>query len=247
MSEISKSALGETFDAEFEKKVAACASASEISELMKQRSIDMGLMKRDWDPDILIPTGRVIQPQPQQYAKSITVNGQKHILESDSEIGLSRAEAAFFRELMQTRDTEQAAPAAAESVRPEPPHAPETATDPVAAYLTQQGISMDALKDISRKRFEGSWADATVQFLNSENGADWPGGAENLQRIGEVIHAQNLIDAPDKVSALTQAYEIMKRDGLVMETPAMVAHAKISKAQTFEEIREAASSLFGRR
>ena len=51
MSDISKSSLGEAFDAEFEKKIAN-ASFEEIKVLMKERAEAMNLVRPDaYDPD----------------------------------------------------------------------------------------------------------------------------------------------------------------------------------------------------
>jgi hypothetical protein len=116
MSDISASALGEHVDAEFEKAVANCSTAAEISELMKNRAVTVGLVTRDrFSPDVLIPTEPGTQPR--RYARSLIVNGEKVIIEGESENDLNANEAAFYRRTFngtepaktteQTQQTEQ--------------------------------------------------------------------------------------------------------------------------------------------
>jgi hypothetical protein len=93
-------------------------------------------------------------------------------------------------------------------------------------YLAAQGVPLDALKaaiDQNKDAAESqSWADATQVFLNS---SDWPGGDKNLEIIGLELAAMGLVDAKDKVAAINQAYESMKRKGTIFppDAPAAVA------------------------
>lgn len=92
-------------------------------------------------------------------------------------------------------------------------------------YLAEQGIPVAELKNSveqnQNKRFEQSWADATQEFLNSQGGADWPGGDRNLQLIGLQLQSMGLVEAEDKVGALIQAYQALKSTGMIFkEEPA---------------------------
>lgn len=116
-------------------------------------------------------------------------------------------------------------------------------------YLTKKGIPVDALKDVVEQRqnskVEQSWADATAAFLQSPSGADWPGGARNLEVIGLKIQSLNLVDATDKVAALAQAYASMKATNMmfpgdVVETPGATDQTVAEKAAADKVIADAA-------
>lgn len=133
----------------------------------------------------------------------------------------------------------------------------------VDEYLTKKGIPVDALKDVVEQRqnskVEQSWADATAAFLQSPSGADWPGGARNLEVIGLKIQSltfvdangqvRSLVDAPDKVAALAQAYASMKSSNMVFPgdqvettTPSATEQAAATeKAAADKVIAEAAA------
>lgn len=85
-------------------------------------------------------------------------------------------------------------------------------------YLANEGVSIEALKAVvetnKETQYEQSWAAAGEAFRNSAAGADWPGGLKNQELIGLKISALGLMDAPDKVAALAQAYAAMKQTGL---------------------------------
>lgn len=86
-------------------------------------------------------------------------------------------------------------------------------------FLTKKGLSIDALKatveQTQTAQYEKSWAEATEEFLHSPAGADWPGGNRNREQLGMRLAAMGLTDAKDKVAALAQAYNEMKKTGAV--------------------------------
>jgi hypothetical protein len=105
MSDISKSALGEKFDAEFEAQVAACKTSEEIKALMQERAVAMGHVVRDkYDPSVLLVNPDAVA-QPQKFAKSITVDGQKRIFEANSELELEKSIGDYFRALQGAQAT----------------------------------------------------------------------------------------------------------------------------------------------
>jgi hypothetical protein len=118
----------------------------------------------------------------------------------------------------------------------------------IAGYFERQGIPLEELKatvqEKQTQRYEQSWQDATKEFLNSPEGRTWPGGQENLQRIGELIQQMGHGNAQDKVAALVQAYSVMKEKNLVAPNPELVAKQreeerlkKIAEARSPEELR----------
>ena len=60
-----------------------------------------------------------------------------------------------------------------------------------------------------------AWSDAALAWLASPNGADWPGGEENKDAMANTLELMGLIHTQDKVAALTQAYEAMKRANVI--------------------------------
>jgi hypothetical protein len=82
-------------------------------------------------------------------------------------------------------------------------------------YLQNQGLSIDALRTVSDRGYTQSWAEATEKFLNSEAGKDWPGSDKNRDILGLKLVELGLTDAPDKVAALTTAYNELKSKKLL--------------------------------
>jgi hypothetical protein len=87
----------------------------------------------------------------------------------------------------------------------------------VETYLENQGVPIDELREtVEEKRnqqFTQSWTDATATFLASTS--DWVGGEKNKQILGLKIQELGLLDAPDKVGAISQAFAAMKKDQLI--------------------------------
>jgi hypothetical protein len=100
---------------------------------------------------------------------------------------------------------------------------------------------------VQGERFTNGWADATEKFLNSEAGADWPGGDANKKIIGLKLAELGLIDAEDKVAALTTAYNELKIKGGLVENPALTTQREIGEATDFESLRQAAWKSAGAR
>jgi hypothetical protein len=82
------------------------ADASQIATIMQQARLDQNLVRPDWDPSFLIP----VEPSaaPRKFARSITVDGQKRIVESDSELELERSIGDYFRALQGAQETNPA-------------------------------------------------------------------------------------------------------------------------------------------
>jgi trimeric autotransporter adhesin len=88
-----------------------------------------------------------------------------------------------------------------------------------AEYMAKNGVPLNELKaQVEQGRtaqFTNSWAAATDTFLNSPAGADWPGGDANKEILGLKLAELGLIDAEDKVGALTKAYNELKGRGVL--------------------------------
>src|SRR5579863_6862441 len=99
MSDINPSALGEQFDAEFQAKLNACETPEAIKTLMHQQELARGLRVPDAFDETLLHL--VDTPQPRGFAKVVTVNGVKHVLEGSTETELLQNEVKLYHELFQ--------------------------------------------------------------------------------------------------------------------------------------------------
>jgi hypothetical protein len=270
MSDISPSRLGEKAGPAFEKLVSECNTADEIKALYAEKAVRDGLVTRDfYDPSVLLPTDTAA---PTKFAKSITGEGGKKLFfEGDSELDVEQRITAYLRE--QTRPSETKPELQPETSRDE--HGRFTRVDdPVAKaelelkfkrgeittadylaessavddYLKSQGVSLDDLKKVANDGYTADWEVATREFL--ERHPDWQGGEAAVQETGRTLQALHLENSPS-LESLESAYADMVRRNAVPENPELNAqreiHERISSANSVEEIRSAASSLFGRR
>ena len=82
-------------------------------------------------------------------------------------------------------------------------------------YLESQGLSVAALRDAVNANIGAqtaqSWSQAGETFRNSSAGADWPGGTRNQEILAMKLSELGLLEAPDKVAAIAQAYAALKQ------------------------------------
>ena len=184
------------------------------------------------------------------FTRTLTIGGREFTFDAPSELELERAVNNALLVAYSLQNTE--APAAAEIVVSAADAAKAAEAEVVAkaelelkfkrgeisakeyieqsgaikSYLEEQGVPLDELRaSIDQNRsntFEKSWEQATVEFLKTGGGSDWPGGEKNLELIGLKIGALNLVDAEDKVAALAQAWSSMKESKMYFpyEAPA---------------------------
>jgi hypothetical protein len=257
VSEISKSALGESFDREFEAKVAACTNAEQIKELMHTRELERGLIKLDWDQSYRIP---VETPQPAAISRSVVIAGQKFVIEGATETELAQNEANLYRKVF-------AQPAATAQTEEQPRNergqfvsAEDAAakaelelafkrgdisasdylqrSGAVAEYLEKQGVPVDTLREAvaekQSQKFNQSWADATAEFLSH---SDWPGSEPNRTRLGGIILELGLVDSPS-VESLQRAYDHMKKNNLLVANPETDLANRVALARDPAELRQ---------
>jgi hypothetical protein len=262
MSDISPSKLGEEFDAQFEAKINAAQTPEQLKSLLHDRELAQGLRVADAFDETLLHL--VDTPQPREYAKTVRVNGQKHILSAASETELAQAEVALYHSLFaqpafagpeQPRDSatgqfrataEQERATGAEAARVD--GMTQIETDLVNRVLAEQGIDPAALRDLTAAREQKSWADATQEFLTGP-GASWPGGDPNRNLLGTYLVENNLTNAQDKVAALDAAYKHLVKTNQLQANPETVQAQKIAEARTPEELRDAIgyrTALWGR-
>jgi hypothetical protein len=242
-------------DAALEEKLKG-ASFEEIKAHLANAAVEQRLVVPDaYDASILLPVEQGTAPQ--KFAKAVIVNGVKHIIEGNSELELEKAESAFYRKQFEqppVTHSEQPCSDHGRSVSDEDAAAQadlrlrimrgETTVDQaVGEYLQAKGIPLEDLKasvaEKQNQRLAQSWEQSVEEFLKSPAGQDWPGGQENLKRIGQVLESNNLTDAEDKVAALAQAYEYLKSTNRLVANEEVEMHTRIANAKTPEEIRAA--------
>jgi hypothetical protein len=235
----------------------------EIKQYLRTIAESQGLIYRDaFDHNII---HEVENPTlaPTRFTRNVRIDAREIAVEADSELELERKVGDMYRGAQAVREeeaattTRQAAPTATESAeqianRVELELAFKRGTittqeylersGAVTEYLEKQGVPIEDLREAvqekSSTRFEKSWANATQEFLNSREGADWPGGNENLEIIGQKLQQLGLTDAEDKVQALAQAYAAMKQSGTVQENTELTQRQKIEEATSSNQIHE---------
>jgi hypothetical protein len=248
-----------TTDAEFEKAVMN-ASFEEVKALMQQRSVDQGLVRRDiYDPNVL----HEVEPGAQTaYAKTVTINGVDHQVSGTTEAEMLRSESALFQGLFEkTATAAVAAPARDESGRFVAADPAEVAAKSelllkfqlgqidAATYLEQSGAITEylekagvplaelqaAVQDKSSQRIEQSWAAATQEFLNTDEGSIWVGGEANKNKLGEVLIAMGAADAPNAEN-IRLAAKYLRENNMLVENPELAQHQRIEGAKSREEL-----------
>jgi len=242
-----------------EEKVAAAQSQAEVLQIMKAASLEQGLVVPDrFDPDILHPVAPSERSAaPQKFRKTVVVSGVKHVLESDSELGLASAESALYKSLF----SQPAAPANGEQPRdsqgrfvpaePEPQSADEVARvaelelqfkrgDITAAdYLERSG----AIEKHEQRKLIGDWKSATNEFIHSEAARNYPGGTETLQRMYNVLVEQGW-ENNASAETLEAAWQILQQEDYENAITEKVNAA--SDKFALRDTLQPGSSLFGR-
>src|SRR5665213_1169193 len=174
-------------DRALEEAIANAPNGEFIKELMKNAMVTQGLAVRAWDTSILEPVEQALAPR--VYATTVQINGVKHLLEAPTQAELDRKETALYRAALQGGTNEPAAvvsrdpqdrftaePVASVPAAPPEPRADASIDAAVEAYLRNQGIEPEALKEISAQQHTKSWQDASAEFLRTSY---WPGSEPN--------------------------------------------------------------------
>jgi hypothetical protein len=259
---------------EQEDHVASLASTEDIKAYLA--SVAAGeqgtapIVQRDrYSPDVLIELPAGDPARAKAYGKTLNLNGQKIIIEAESETALLAKENQVMRDFFagqpavtQPDDEPARDPATGRFVEPTRVHDPAAKVElelkfkrgeiSAAEYLNQSGAIEEYLEStgvpiqqLRSQAFTQSWADATTEFLNGSVGGSWPGGRENMETLARVCEEQNLVDATDKVAALAQAYQYMVDNDLIVANPKTELEEKIASARSSNEVREALDSAMG--
>jgi hypothetical protein len=255
----------------------ASASPEQLKAIFGRAALEQGLVERDsMNPQLLHATA-LADHAPQKFSKYVTINSTKYLLEGGSPEELAQAETSLYEQVLGQGDTGQARDAQGRFVHEQTPE--EKAAEELAVinradlelawkrgditaeqyleksgaintYLTEHGVSPDALVAVTDLVYQNTWANATEAFLNSPEGESWPGGDENKNILAAILEENGMTDP--SVENLSRAYRFAREQGLLVENPDTVQHNSIAEALSVESIREAlgrpsSSGLFDRR
>jgi len=254
------------------------ALPEQIKAILGRAAYEQGLVVPDAaNPQILHPTALAANA-PRKFAKYVTVDGQRHLLEGGSPEELANAETDLYQQLFEKSDDGQARdsqgrfvaePTAAEKAAQELATANRAELElkfkrgditaeqyleqsgAIGTYLENHGILPEALATVSDALYQNTWAQATEQFLNSESGASWPGGEQNMKTLAAILEENGMTEP--SVENLSAAYQYARENNLLQPNPELEAHNAIAEANSVEQIREAmgrptgSSGLFDRR
>ena len=102
---------------------------------------------------------------------------------------------------------------------------------------------------VEATRLRQSWEESVQTFLSSDASVGWEGGEANVERIGKKIDELGLVDTPDKVAAIAQAFAALQQeDAEKADADAMVAYTEaLNNARSTSEIAEIQARFFGNR
>src|ERR1700682_1356904 len=104
MSDISPSAI--KTDRSIEEAISKATSQAEVQQILRDAAVNQGVVRPDiYDPNVLLEVAP--GPAARGYAKTVIINGLKHILEGSTEAELLQAENALYRQTMQPATTQQ--------------------------------------------------------------------------------------------------------------------------------------------
>jgi hypothetical protein len=267
MSEISPSALGEQHDANFQKKLDACTTPEQIKELFHSQELAQGLRVPDAFDETLLHLAPI--PQPRSFAKTVTVNNVKHILESDSAEGLVEAEVNLYRHIFEP-------PAANVTVQPRDPETGPfraTAEQERAAAAADPSLEAAHQADLRGQMIRGeiSPEEFAIQSGAMDRALQQSGiDPEALREVSHQKYEQNWATATQEflassdwpggtdnmkrlgdtlismgatekpsVETLRRAYDHLKKNNLLVENAEAAREKKIAQARTPEELRDA--------
>jgi hypothetical protein len=265
--------------AQLEKEISE-ALPDQIKSIMARAAIEQSLVTADpYNPQLLHPT-ELADHSPRKFGKVVSINGVKYAIEGRSPEELANAETSLYQQVLEGGDNnnEQARDAQGRFVREQTPEEKAASELEVAkradlelawkrgditaeqyleksgainTYLTEHGMNPDALATVSDAIYQNTWQAATEQFLNSEAGADWPGGADNLALAAQILEQSPELMKQPSAEALATVWQYIKENNLALPNPETEAHNAIADATSVADIRAAlgrpSTGLFDRR
>jgi hypothetical protein len=250
---------------ELTEKLKAANTPAEMSEILRQWYVDRGAERDRFSPDKILfdnfnaPDAAVSGP----FSREIMIHGVAKVVVSDSELGLERAVGKAYQEAAAADAGTQPRGADGKfTSRRELGVAEKTELDlrfrrgelTAPEYLKASG-ELEAAFDTYAKEKLGldpettmhkNWASATEAFLNSPDGADWPGGTANQEIAARLLAENNLTDQPS-AETFARVYAHMKEHNLVQPNPELVKREedRFKSATSAEEINSLARAALG--
>ena len=247
-------------------RINRATSNSELLDLLHQAQIDQGHLiadPADRDGKDYFSMHAVGPVVPKSVAKTLVIDGVKHIVEGANEAELAANELTLMRKLFAVQPVdEQPRNTRGQFVRAEDAVVDDTPLSSVEADLVERalrakGVDMEALREFTNAKASEqrtqSWKSAGEQFRESTPA--WMGGDENRDILANIISSNpELIDAEDKVGAMRAAFQHGIENNLFVENPETTKLNNIGAAQTYDEIKAAvgykdvslASGMWGR-
>jgi hypothetical protein len=257
-------------DASLEEQIHDATNVEQMKAILRAEALRQNLIVPDVINASVLHEVDVAAPR--RFAKTVEIGGIRKTFEGDSELEVEREYGAFLKETFsqpvetaeQRRNERGQFVSTAEQVKlDEAAQAEllrrnelelkfkrgEIATDDyltqsgaIERHLQDQGIDVDALREVSASKLKTSWEAATEEFQQTEEGRRWMASfsfsQENFKKLGTVMIEMGCADSPN-VENLRRAAEYLRTNNLVEENPEIAAIDKISEANSVEAIREA--------
>lgn len=229
-------------DKALDQDINAATSYDQIRQLLENSVSRSGIADRDPQTgqfvrrDPLTPVQQQAAPPEEQVTRTEKINGAE-LTFTGTALEVERQIASAYRTAAALKPTELAASIAPRRAKTQTERERELfekteldlqfrrgelnpaeyleRTNAIGEYLASKGFDVEAA---AGKQLEQSWREATDAFLRSTpEGQAWRGGQKNLELAGNLLQAQGLTDAPDKVAALQSIARYMAEKGLMFD------------------------------
>jgi hypothetical protein len=261
-------------DSALEEKLKS-ASFEEIKAHLATAAVEQRLVVPDaYDNSVLIPTNLVDGPQPQKFARSVIIDGTKHVVQADSELALEKSVGDLYRAQLQPVAMRREQPRGTDGRVVEQMKTDEAnqveimrrseldlkfrrgeldaatyleQSGAVAAYLEKAGVPLEDLKaSVAEKQSEQfTQSWADATETFKSRHPEWVGGDANRNTLAQTICENNLVDAEDKVAALEAAYNYARKNNLLVENPDTAYQRELQEARSAADIDAVNQKYFG--
>jgi hypothetical protein len=261
-----------------EDEIHEATNVEQLKEILKAEALRTNLIVQDTMNRSVV---HEVEPgTPHRFAKTIDVGGIKKTFEADSELDLEREVNEFFKETFSQPATEaqteqprnergqftadQAKSNEADAIRKAElelafKRGDLSASDyleksgAIDAFMTERGIDLQSLQEVSLTSLERAWSNATAEFRSAHPEWDDFASGDSLRKIGETLVGMGCAEKIEYASAenLEIAYKHLVETGQLNKSPEAQATEKIQTATSADEIRDAVgyrgtTSLWGR-
>ena len=270
MSNVSPSAYGEN-DPVLKERLSKCQSLPEITEVMRQRALELGAQRDSINPDVFHFENmqRPDDASGGTISRVVKIKGVDTSFSAPDILSLEREIGAALQAAVADSEPQPRGTDGRFTSRRELGIAEKTELDlrfrrgevNAAEYLQQSGVLEKEFDAYARQKLgvnpeelamnqqtQAAWQAVTEQWLKTPEGEKWEGGGdgdENLRRIILLIEANGLENSPS-VETLSQVVNFARQNHLLVPRAGTTEHAIIS-ANSAEEISAAARASLGLR